>query len=145
MPYPELDTERIELLYVLHPDLHLGQYDSPWINVSGYHKLLFIWTLGDMGQASTLQMRVYEAQDGAGTGWQVIGKWPTTLTQAGGDGNDIVVMNLRTEEMDAADNYSYIMIRTLIQAAASNACCHVFGTAPRYAPVSTAAWTEVVE
>ena len=144
MPYPELDTERIELLYVLHPDNHLGDYYSPFIDVTNFHKLLAMWTVGDMAQASTVQMRIYESQDDVGTGEQVIGKWPATLTAAGADDDSVVVVNLRSEEMDAANGFRWIRVRTLIQAGAAHASCHVFGTLPRYAPVSVAAWTEVV-
>jgi len=144
MPYPELDTERMELLYVLHPDNHLGNYLSPFIDVTNFHKLWVMWTVGDMAVNSTLQMRIYESQDGAGAGEKVIGKWPATLTAAAADGDSAVVVNLRSEEMDAANGYRWIRVLTLIQAAASHASCHIFGTLPRYAPVSIAAWTEVV-
>lgn len=141
MPYPELPTERIELLYVLHPDNHLGQYDSPWINIGNFHTVLAIWTIGDMTGASNVQMRMYYASDGNGTGMTVVPDWPTTLTGVGGDGDSIVCMNRRGENIGGG----WIMVRTLIQAAASMASCHLFGIIPRYVPVSTALWTEVIE
>jgi len=140
MPYPELPTERIELLYVLHPDNHLGQYDSPWINIQNFHTILAIWTVGDMTGVSTMQMRMYTADDGNGANMAVVPDWPTTLTAAGGDGDSIVAMNRRGENLAGG----WIMVRTLIQAGASMASCHLLGIIPRYAPVSVANWTEVV-
>ncbi len=141
MPYPELPTERIELLYVLHPDNHLGDYYSPWINVQNFHTILAIWTVGDMTGASTLQMRIYTADDNAGTNEAVVPDWPTTLTALGGDGDSIVAMNRRGENLAGG----WIRVRTLIQVAASMASVHVFGIIPRYVPVSQAMWTEVIE
>jgi len=141
MPYPELPTERIELLYVLHPDNHLGDYRSPWINIQNFHTILAIWTVGDITGVGTLQMRMYTADDGDGTNNAVVPDWPTTLTGAGGDGDSIVAMNRRGENLAGG----WIQVRTWIQAGAIQASCHVFGIIPRYVPVSTALWTEVVE
>ena len=68
MPYPELDTERMELLAVIHPDLHQGTYFTPWIAMQGRHKALAILLVGDIGQGGTVDLELHEATDAAGAG-----------------------------------------------------------------------------
>jgi len=145
MPYPELDTERMELLAVIHPDLHQGTYYTPWIDMSGRHKALAVLLVGDMGQACTIDLELHEAQDNAGTGAAAIaGKAITQLTQAGGDGDDACAINLRTEEMNAAANYNHIRARLDVLVASANVSLLILGNVPRYASVAQAAWTEAV-
>ena len=58
MPYPELDTERMELLAVIHPDLHQGTYYTPWIAMQGRHKALAVLLVGDIGQGGTVDLEL---------------------------------------------------------------------------------------
>lgn len=145
MPYPELDTERMELLAVIHPDLQNGTYYTPWISMQNRHKLLAVLLVGDMGQNATVDLELHQATDAAGTGAKAIaGKGTTQLTQAGGDGDDACAINLRTEEMDAANAYDWVRARLDCLVANSNAALFILGNVPRYLPVSQAGWTEVV-
>ena len=89
MPYPELDTERMELLAVIHPDLHQGTYFTPWVAMQGRHQALAILLVGDIGNTGTVDLELQEATDAVGTGAAAIaGKAVTQLTQAGGDSDD---------------------------------------------------------
>ncbi len=145
MPYPELDTERMELLAVIHPDLHgPGEYYTEWINMATRHKLLAILLVGDINQNGTVAMEIWQAQDSAGTGAVYLNAI-TTLTQAGGDGDNAVAMNLRTEQMDSQNKFTHVRFRLVFGgAAAANAALLVLGNVPRYAGVSQTAWTEVI-
>ena len=145
MPYPELDTERMELLAVIHPDLHQGTYYSPWISMAGRHKAIAVLLVGDMGQACTIDLELQEATDVLGTGAAAIaGKAITQLTQAGGDSDDSCAINLRTEEMNAGANYAFIRARLDVLVASANVCVAIEGNVPRYAPVTQTPWTEVI-
>ena len=145
MPYPELDTERMELLAVIHPDLHQGTYYTPWIAMQGRHKAIAKLYVGDIGQAGTVDLELQEATDAGGTGAAAIaGKAITQLTQAGGDSDDSCAINLRTEEMNCAANYAFIRARLDVLAASANVGLLILGNVPRNAPVTQVPWTEVI-
>jgi len=147
MGYTELDTERMQLLAVIHADLGAagGTYRTPYFSMAVHHKLLAIISVGDITATGTVDATLMEATDAAGTGAKVItAKAITQLTAAGGDGNDALAINLRTEEMDAANNFDHVSLRIRVGTATANFAAMVLGNIPRYAPVSQAPWTEVV-
>ena len=141
-----MDTERMELLTVIHPDLHgPGTYWTPWISMAGRHKALCIALVGDIGVTGTVDVELHEATDAAGTGAKAIaGKAITQLTQAGGDSDDACAINLRTEEMDCANGFAFIRARMDCLVASSNAAVLILGNVPRYAPVTQTPWTEII-
>ena len=147
MPYPELDTERMQLLAVIHADLGAAgtTYRTPYFSMAGQHKVLTLISVGDITATGTVDVALLEATDAAGAGAKLItGKAITQLTAAVGDSNDALAINLRTEEMDAANDFDHVSVRVRITTATANFCVFVFGNVPRYAPVSQIAWTEVV-
>jgi len=139
-------TDWLELVGGIHSDLHLGTYNEPgWIDMAERHKILFVLNVGDIGQGGTVDLRVDEAQDVNGTGAAfVAGKSITQLTQAGGDGNDFVCIEVRTEEMNVAGGFSFLRPQLDCLVAASNAGLMVFAEPLRYSPPSLAQWTEVI-
>ena len=147
MPYQELDTERMQLLAVIHADVGAAgtTYRTPYFSMQGQHKVLVLISVGDITATGTVDVALLEATDAAGTGAKLIaGKAITQLTAAGGDSNDAVAINLRTEEMDAAGNFDHVSVRVRVTTANANFGLFVLGNVPRYAPVSQTAWTEVV-
>ena len=145
MPYPGLTTDRLELVAAIHADLHTGTYYTPWISAQNRERFLFVLDVGDMTATSTVDLELHEAQDAAGTGAKAIAaKAITQLTQAGGDGNDAVCVNLGAAEMDAAGNFDHVRARLDVLTASSNACVLVFAEALRYLPPATTNWTEIV-
>lgn len=148
MSYPELTTERMQLLAAIHADIGVAgtTYRTPYFSMAGHHKLLVSISVGDMVATATFDAVLLEALDPAATGAKVIaGKAITQLTAAGGDGNDAVAINLRTEEMDVANNFDHISLRIRVGAAnVDGFCAMIHGDNPRYAPVTQTPWTEVV-
>ena len=147
MPYPELDTERMELLAHIPSDVGAAgsTYRTPYFSMTNHHKALTLLSVGDMGQAATLDCTLMQAQDAAGTGAKVIAaKAITQLTQAGGDEDSAVAINLRTEEMDAQNDFDFLAVRIRVGTATVNFALIVLGNVPRYAPVTQTPWTEVV-
>ena len=145
MRFPNLESEVMELVAVIHSDNHLGRYYTDWIDMMNRHKLFAIMTVGDMGQAATVDLELQEAIDAAGTGAQAIAaKAITQLTQAGGDGDDAVCIDLRAEEMTAANRYRFVRARLDVLQAATHAALFLFVTYDSYPPVGVTLWTEVV-
>lgn len=149
MPYPELDSERMQLLGVIHADTGVAGTTyriTPYIDMALHHKAFVLISCGDMAALATLDVQLLQALDAAGAGAKIIaGKGIAQLQQAVGDGDDAVCINLRTEEMDIANDYTHISVRVRPLTQNVNFCVFVLGNDPRYAPVSQAAWTEVVQ
>ena len=56
--------------------------------------------------------KLQQAKDAAGTGAKdITGKAITQLTQAGGDGDEIVTIPLRAEEIDIANAFTHIRVQ----------------------------------
>ena len=143
MPYPELWTERQNVLAVIHPDLHLGTYYTPWVDMQIYHKLVALLIVGDITATGTVDLELQEATSAGGAGGKaIVGKAITQLTQAGGDSDDVCAINLRGEEMDAANDFRYVRARLDVLVANANACVLLLSDYPTSAPVTQAGYTE---
>lgn len=145
MDYPGLMTDFVELVSTIDADLHQGTYYTPWMSAQERERWLFMLNVGDMGQGSTIDLELQQAQDALGTGAKAIaGKAITQLTQAGGDGDDMVCINLANAELDAANNFDFVRARLDVLTASANAALIVLAGALRYLPPSYTAWTEIV-
>ncbi len=143
MPYQELSTEREELLAVIHPDLHgPDEYYTPWIDHSRMHKSWWLIEVGDIGQGGTIDFEITQATDNVGAGEKTV-KGMTQLTQAGGDGDNVVIGNLRAEQLDVQNLFSFVRGHLTIGVASANCSVAAFGRNPRYVPVAVGAVTEI--
>ena len=115
-------------------------------SMANHQRAIAILVLGGMAQGSTVDLALMQATDTAGTGAKAIaGKAITQLTQAGGDGNDICVIEVRTEELDVDGGFAFIGgVLTVGNAAAELAVIGLMGCS-NYTPVSVANWTEIVD
>jgi hypothetical protein len=119
---------------------------SAWLLMENFHRALLLVSVGDMAAAATLDISITQASDGTGTGAKAItGKAATQLTQAGGDGNDLVMIELRSEELDGNNGFEYIRANLAIAGNSVELAYVVLGLVPRYPPVSTTNVTEVVD
>ena len=142
--YTERFTEVHEPLLVEYADSRGPvNFQSAWADFENYHRGFFELNVGEMQAGSTLDVALWEAQDNLGTGAQAItGKAITQLTQAGGDGDDLVGIELRGEEM--TPGYKFVQVRMTIANAATEVGYVLYGTVTRYAYVPTTAWTEII-
>lgn len=143
MPYQELSTEREELLAVIHPDLHgPGEYYTPWIDHSRMHKSWWEILVGDITATGTVDFEITQATDNVGTGEKAV-KGMAQLTQAGGDGDNVVLGNLRSEQLDVQNLFSFVRGHLTIGVASANCSVSVYGRNPRYVPVAVGGVTEI--
>jgi len=128
----------------LYPDnMAAAVHQSAWFDMSIHHRAACILMVGDMGQGATVDLVLQEASDNAGTGAaNIAGKAITQLTQAGGDGNDVCIIELRTEEL--TPGFDFVRAVLTIANAAVDASLITFGIVNRYAPVATGLVTEIV-
>jgi len=119
---------------------------SAYVSMANYHRGIFVIHVGDIGQAGTIDAQVYQATDTSGTGQKVVtGKAITQLTQAGGDGNQIVAIEIRTEELDVTGGFDCVKILITTGVAASEYGFIFYGVVSRFEPVPVTTWTEVID
>ena len=136
-----------------YPDsIGVGTHTSAYVSMETYHRAKLIGLVGDLGQGATVDIQILQAQDAAGTGAKVIvdkagtgTKAITQLTQAGGDGDDGVVIELQTEELDVDNGFDFIAVQVVIAGAAVEMGYVLFGCEARYKAVGVTGWTEVID
>lgn len=146
MPFTQRFTEYSALLISENnPVLAVGVYDTGWVSLQNYHRAVAIMNVINMGVGGTVDMDIRQATTTAGAGAKAIaGKSLTALTQAGGDVDSDCAIELRTEELDVTNVFDCVSLRVTVAGAPAVVSYRLYGLIPRFPPVSTAAWTEVV-
>jgi len=145
--YTHKFTEEYEMIGQMADLADPGVYPTvAYRSMANHQRGVVILILGGMAQGATVDLVLMQAQDAAGTGAKVIaGKAMTQLTQAAGDGGDIVAIELRTEELDVNNGFSFVgAILTIGVGAVEIAVVALMG-ASNYMPVPTTGWTEIVD
>lgn len=121
----------------------IGVHQSAWFDMSIHHRLACVLKVGVIAAAGTVNLILQEAQDNVGTGAAAIaGKAITQLTQAGGDGNDVCIIELRTEELTPGFDFVRVVMTVAGNTAQADVTC--YGITNRYAPVASGLITEIV-
>jgi len=143
-------TSRVsERLYPLEwepsDSMAVGTHNGTWVLMENYHRAWLVANVGDMQAGASLDIKLQEATANDGSGVQdITGKGATQLLQPSGHGDDLVCIELQTEEMDAANDYDYLRVQTYVGGAAVEYSYILYGCNPRFGPPPTANWHEVV-
>jgi len=138
-----------ELMYPLDADyadsVGISTVTGAYCLVESYHRLWFELNVGEMQATATLDAGLMQSTSAAGAGNKAItGKTITQLTQAGGDGDGLVCIELQTEELDVDGGFCYVNYYITVAAAAVECSAVLYGCSSRYMPVPTTNWTEIV-
>jgi hypothetical protein len=142
-------TERMsEIMYPLlaeYPDSRAsGWISSTWVSLEAYHRAWLCLDVGDIPADTTVDLYLQQATTVGGLGGKAItGK---AITQLGaGDDDVLCCIELQTEEMDVANNFDFIRVVCHINGGqATEFSWILYGCQPRYAPVPTTNWQEIV-
>jgi len=139
-------TEICYPLVCIHADsVAAGEVNSGYVALRDYNRAVVLIDVGDMGSSATFDVDIEQATDTSGTSAKAItGKSITQLTQAGGDSDDILAVEIMTDELDVDNGFDCINAEVTVGTAAVECSVWIIGFDPRFAPVSTTAWTEVV-
>lgn len=102
--------------------------------------------LGDMA-SETIDIAIYQATDGSGTGAKALKAATQLAASAGGNDNTIHVLSVDTNDLDIAGGFGFVAGRIVTGGATGGTCTLIcIGTELRYAPgdlvdVSTATET----
>ena len=145
--YTNRFTEVVSLTGAVFPQTQgAGTYTYGYASAANFQRGAAILLVGTMAGGSTLDVQLWQATDAAGTDAKIIaGKAITQLTAAGGDGNDAVLIELRTEELDVDGGFSFVSAVVTVAGANVTFALLGLGTAANYVPVPTTNWTEVVD
>jgi hypothetical protein len=124
----------------------VGTHDSAYVSLANYHRAWLVINVGDLGAGASLDIQIRQATDTSGTSVKAItGKAITQLTQASGDGDDLICIELRTEELDVTGGFDCVSVRDTVGGTACEFGWVLFGCVPRFAPTPTTNWAEIVD
>lgn len=146
MSYTERNSEVLYPLATYNADaLGVGTFNSAYVLMRDYHRAWLVINVGEMGGGATLDAGIEQATDVAGAGVKAIaGKTITQLTQAGGDSDSLVCIELQTEELDVSLNFDAIRFYLTVAGAATEVSAILYGTQSRFEAVPTTNWAEIV-
>ena len=127
-------SEELSILATIDPvSQGAGTVTTGWVNVANYHALLAVIQTGVLGVAATLDGKVQQAQDNAGTGVKdVATKAIVQIVKATGD-NKQALINLKPEDVDNINGFGFIRLSLTVGVAASLVSGQLLGVNPRYA------------
>lgn len=143
--FTQMFSEAVEVLAHVPADSETTVIDTGNKLVENFHRVVALISVGDMASGATLNIDLEQASStAAGTRKAITGKSTTELTQAGGDGNQVLIIELRTEELDITNGFKYVNLEITPATAAVEFAAFLLGITPRYKPVSTTTVEEVV-
>ena len=146
MSYTNLFVEVHQPSTPLYPALKTATtHNTVWIPMANHQRIVFLILIGAMTALSTVDFHVHEALSAAGgTPLAIAGAAITQLTQAGGDGNDLLAVEVRTEELTVNTDYAWVQGSLVIGTDTCYAAVLPLRFIPNYPPVVTTGWTETV-
>ena len=141
MSYTQRWSEDNAILERMEPGGYNGTYNTAYVSVKDYHRVTVVLECGTLGGA--VNMQLYQATDTAGTGAKIIaGKAITELTAA--DDNAIVIVELRTEELDVDNGFDCVMA-SIVPFGMNYMSALVIGHQSRFKPVPATGIDEIVD
>lgn len=116
-----------------------GTVTSAWVSVQNYHEMAALIATGVLGAAATLDAKIQQATDNAGTGAKdLTGKAIVQIVKATGD-NKQAWINFRSQDLDTNNNFAFVRISATVGAAASQIAAYLFGVSRFQPPVDSTA------
>lgn len=144
--YTERFSEVSEVLAHMPADSETTEQNTDWIFAGNHHRFVVMGSIGDMQAGATFDIDVEQASDSTGTGAKAVtGKSITQLTQAGGDGDQVVMIELKGIEFDVSGGFEYFRVEVTPAIAAVEFSLIVLGIVPRFAPVGTTTVEEIID
>jgi len=144
--YNVLVSEKMYPLAGLVPnDRSADTYNTDYVDLKNYHRAWVALYVGDLTTNSTVDLALWQATDTSGSDAKVIpDKAITQLEETEGDDDSLVCIELQTEEMDVTGGFHCLSARLTVGTANAETCVIVSGVIPRFEPVPTTNWDEIV-
>lgn len=123
----------------------VGTVTTGWISAANHLGFLALVQTGTLGTGATVDAKLQQALDSAGTGAKEIsGKAITQIVKATGD-NKQVLINVKPEELDTVNGFGFVRLTVTVGVAASITSAQLLGVNPRYAPAEVGNQAAVVQ
>jgi|SRR5690554_1644124 len=141
--YTQRFSENHKLLAAVSYNGVTTEQNTDWLDMSHYRRAAVVIITDVVGTDFNADIEISNTGTGAGTNVHTL----KSITEVTDDENNIVI-ELRDEEFSkpanaTSDQYRYFRVETTPDGAC-NYVVLVFGIEPRYAPVGTTEWDEVV-
>lgn len=142
-------SELLSILATVDPvSQAVGTVTTGWISVANFHALMTILETGALGVAGTVDAKLQQALDAAGTSVKdITGRAIVQFTQVGGGSAKQALLNLKPEDLDIANGYGFVRLSITVGVAASVVAAQIIGLNPRYADADAfnqAAVTQII-
>lgn len=128
-------SEQLAVVATIDPDAYsAGTYDSDAVDMSKFERAMFVVAAGDLGTSATIDFKLQESDQAAGTYTDLVGKAITQLTQAGADSDKQAIVEIKADEL--AEGKRYVRGRLVVGVAASDAGVVAFAGDARRRPVT---------
>ncbi len=125
----------------LDANASVGTHSTGWLDLTGVGRVMVLVQLAEVTATGTLDVSIWEASDGAGTGAALVaGKEITQVVAA--DEGALIGIELRADELGFG--MSHIQVRAVVGTDTANYSLLVLGHAVAYAPVGVTLFEEVV-
>lgn len=142
-----LATELAGIVGTIDPSAQaVGTLTSGWIDASKFQRFMAVVQTGVLGAAATLDAKLEQATDGAGTGAKdVTGKAITQIVKATGDNKQAVINLNPSEDLDFDNNFDFFRLSMTVAAAASQTSAALVGVHARQGIASDSDDADVVQ
>ena len=139
-------SEMLAVLATIDPATQAaGAVSTGWVSVANHLGFLALVQTGVLGTSATVDAKLQQALDSAGTGAKDIsGKAITQIVKATGD-NKQVLVNVKPEELDTVNGFGFVRVTVTVGVAASITSAQLLGVNPRYAPADVGNQAAVVQ
>lgn len=130
-------SEKIAVLATLDSaSVAASTVTSAYVSMANFHQLAALIKTGVLGASATIDAKLRQATDAAGTGVKdITGKAITQIVKATGD-NKQALIELHGAELDVNNGYSFVCLSVTVGVAASQLDATLIGSVPRFAPAS---------
>ena len=122
---------------------------SAYVSLANYHRAVLVVHVGSITATGTLDVQIRQATNSSGGSVKGI---PTTAAQSklltqlvNGDDNAVYIIELRTEELDIANGFEHVAITYDVNTDTVDFSAILYGCEPRFKPVATTNWAEIVD
>lgn len=135
-------SEGLGLLATIDPvSQAAGTISTAWIDQATYLAMLAVIQTGVLGASATVDAKLQQATDNAGTGAKdITGKAITQIVKATGD-NKQVMINMKEADLDTEGGFRYVRLSITVGTAASLVAAQLYGAIPRFMPATNQAAT----
>ena len=139
-------SEMLAVLATIDPASQAaGALSTGWVSVANHLGFLAVVQTGVLGTSATVDAKLQQALDNAGTGAKdIAGKALTQIVKATGD-NKQALINIKPEELDTVNGFGFVRVTVTVGVAASITSAQLLGVNPRFAPADAANQAAVVQ